>query len=199
MIPLDKELQQVNVKQKPFRQIQVHSSIIRHIQKLFRHIQVYSKPRVILEYLEPSCIQNPVIFRTLAYLQPWYIQNPSIFRTLAYLKSEAYLELCQTSTIKRFTKIINCYSFFANQDHFCSISLPRSLRYETNMMRWLLKMQIFYVKNYGAREVVGLEFLIYLLIYSEKLAYLQVITVLVYGSSPLKSHERGYLNFQQKS
>ena len=42
------------------------------------------------------------------------------------------------------------------------------------------------------------EFLIYLLIYSNKLAYLQLITVLVYRSSPPKSHEQGYLNFQQK-
>ena len=39
------------------------------------------------------------------------------------------------------------------------------------------------------------EFLIYLLIYSNKLAYLQLITVLVYGSSRPKSHEQGYLNF----
>ena len=38
------------------------------------------------------------------------------------------------------------------------------------------------------------EFLKYSLIYSNKLAYLQLITVLVYGNSPPKSHERGYLN-----
>ena len=44
----------------------------------------------------------------------------------------------------------------------------------------------------GARDR---EFLMYLLIYSIKLAYLQLITVLVYGSSPPKSHEQGYLNF----
>ena len=38
-----------------------------------------------------------------------------------------------------------------------------------------------------AREGAGnLEFLIYLLIYSNKLAYLQLITVLVYRSSPPK-------------
>ena len=33
MAPLDKELQWVNVKQKPFRQIQAHSGIIKRIQK----------------------------------------------------------------------------------------------------------------------------------------------------------------------
>ena len=38
------------------------------------------------------------------------------------------------------------------------------------------------------------EFLIYSLIYSNKLAYLQLITVLVYGKRPPKSHEKGYLN-----
>ena len=32
MIPLDKELQGVNVKQKPFRQILAHSGIINRIQ-----------------------------------------------------------------------------------------------------------------------------------------------------------------------
>ena len=38
-------------------------------------------------------------------------------------------------------------------------------------------------------------FLIYLMIYSNKLAYLQLITVLVYGNSSPKSHEQGFLNF----
>ena len=42
------------------------------------------------------------------------------------------------------------------------------------------------------------EFLIYLLIYSNKLAYLQLVTGLVYRSSPPKSHGQGYLNFYQK-
>ena len=38
------------------------------------------------------------------------------------------------------------------------------------------------------------EFFIYSLIYSNKLAYLQLITVLVYGNSLPKSQEKGYLN-----
>ena len=50
-----------------------------------------------------------------------------------------------------------------------------------------------------AREGAGdRESLIYLLIYSNKLTYLQLITVLVYGGSPPKSDEQGYLNFYQK-
>ena len=45
------------------------------------------------------------------------------------------------------------------------------------------------------RERIGdREFFIYSLIYSSKLAYLQLITVLVYRFSPPKSHEKGYLN-----
>ena len=38
MIPLDKGLQEVNVKQKPSRQNKAHSGINRHILELFRHI-----------------------------------------------------------------------------------------------------------------------------------------------------------------
>ena len=37
-------------------------------------------------------------------------------------------------------------------------------------------------------------FFIYSLKYSNKIAYLQLITVLVYRNSPPKSHEKGYLN-----
>ena len=39
MVPLDKELQWVIVKQKPFRQILAHSGITKNTQELFRHIQ----------------------------------------------------------------------------------------------------------------------------------------------------------------
>ena len=42
------------------------------------------------------------------------------------------------------------------------------------------------------------EFLIYLLINWNSLAYLQLITVLVYGRSPPKNLEQGYLNFNKK-
>ena len=41
------------------------------------------------------------------------------------------------------------------------------------------------------------EVLIYLLIYSNRLAYLQLIKVLVYRRSPPKTHEQGYLNFSK--
>ena len=42
------------------------------------------------------------------------------------------------------------------------------------------------------------EFLIYLLIYSNKLAYVKLTTVLIYESIPPKGHEQSYLNFSQK-
>ena len=49
-----------------------------------------------------------------------------------------------------------------------------------------------------AREGAGdREILIYLLIYSNKLAYSQLIRVLVHRTSYPKSHEQDYLNFQQ--
>ena len=93
MVPLEKGLQWVNVKQKPFREIQAHSGIIGHIQKLFRDIQAYSEPCVTLACLETWYNQNTnifrtrSIFRTLAYSQPWYIQNSDIFRTIATYNS----------------------------------------------------------------------------------------------------------------
>ena len=81
MVPfLDKGLQWVNVKRKPFRQIQAYPGII----------QAYSE----------RCV-------TLAYSQLWYIQNTGTFKTLSYSKSKTYSEPCQTSTMKRFAKIVN--------------------------------------------------------------------------------------------
>ena len=38
------------------------------------------------------------------------------------------------------------------------------------------------------------EFFKHALIYSNKLVYLQLTTVLVYGKSPLRSHTKGHLN-----
>ena len=127
MVPfLDKGLQWVNVKQKPSRQIQAYSGVIRHIQGLFRHIQAYSEPCITLAYLETWYIQNLDIFRTrsifrnLAYSQFWYIHKAGIIQT-----PEAYSEPCQTSTL-----IIT----FTSYNYFRSISLLRSLLHEINMI-----------------------------------------------------------------
>ena len=46
------------------------------------------------------------------------------------------------------------------------------------------------------REGAGdYEFFVYLLIYSNKLTYLQLVTGFIYRSSTLKCHGQGYLNF----
>ena len=93
--------------------IQTDLGTFRHNQTYPGIIQANSEPCVTLAYLKLWYIQKPdifrtrSIFRTLAYSQPWYIQNLGIFRTLAYSKCEAYSELCQTSTMKRFAKIVN--------------------------------------------------------------------------------------------
>ena len=42
-------------------------------------------------------------------------------------------------------------------------------------------------------------FLIYSFIYSNKLAYLQLLTVFVYGNNLPKIHEKGYLQNQVRS
>ena len=71
MVPLDKELQWVNVKLKP-----VYLEII----------QAYSIPCATLAYLEPWYIQNPDIFqirnisRSLVYSERQSIQNSGIFK-----------------------------------------------------------------------------------------------------------------------
>ena len=131
-------------------------------------------------YQNPDIFRTRSIFRTLAYSQRWYNQNPVIFRTLAYSKSEAYSEPCQTSTMKRFAKIVNGYNHFHKLQLF-SQSLPRWNKYLEVVSPEVL-MVCKKLWHTGDRE-----FLICLLIYSKILAYLQLITVLVYGSSSLKS------------
>ena len=75
MIPIDKELQWVNVKQKPSRQIQAHSGIIKRIQN-------------------PEYIHRRGISRTLTsskpeiYSEPWYIQNPGVFENSCIFKTK---------------------------------------------------------------------------------------------------------------
>ena len=72
MVPLDKGLQWVNLKQKPLRQI----------LGTFRHNQTY--PEIIQAYLEP-CL-------TLTYLKLWYIQNPNMFRTRSIFRITLFSE-----------------------------------------------------------------------------------------------------------
>ena len=91
-----------------FRHNQTYPIIIPAYSGIFRTL-CYPDIFKTVVYPEPSHIQNqkhiqnPGIFRTLVYSEP----RPGIFRTLAYSKSEAYSEPCQTSTVKRFAKIVN--------------------------------------------------------------------------------------------
>ena len=94
---------------------------------------------------------------------------------------------------------------FTNYNCFHSISLPHSLVHEIQIMNFFNTGLIFtpevviLCKKTMAREGAGdHKFLIYLLIYSNRLAYLELITVLAYRSSLPKNHEQGYLNFSQK-
>ena len=153
----------------------------------FRNIQAYSELCVTLTYLKPWYIQNPnrgifrtiyrtrSIFRTLAYSQLWYIQNPGTFRTLAYSKSEAYSEPCQAPTMKRFLRVVNGYNYFI-------ITFSKLAPFPTLWNKYLEVVSTeavsYSMQKTMAREGIGdHEFLIFLLIYSSKLAYLQLITV----------------------
>ena len=68
--------------------VRTYSGIIIYIQGLFRHIQAYQKPCIILAYSTLSYIQNlrhiqnPGIFRFLNYPEERHIQRPGIFRVL---------------------------------------------------------------------------------------------------------------------
>ena len=80
---------------------QAHSGISRNYSSIFR-----------------QTLCNTGIFRTVVYPEPWgiqsekHMQNPGIFTILPYSKSEAYSELCQTSTMRHFAKIVNGYDYF---------------------------------------------------------------------------------------
>ena len=83
MIPVDKELQWINAKQKPFRQIQAYSGLIKLIQN---PVQTWNiKRRGISRILTYS--------KQETYSKPWYIQNPGILKTLPYSKPKAYSDI----------------------------------------------------------------------------------------------------------
>ena len=133
-------------------------------------------------------IQNLGISRILAYSEPEsYSQSwcPDIFRTRGI--SRTLSNTCDEELTA--VKVVNGYNYFR------SILLPRSLFHEINTIRQLLQTQLFYAKKTISHQG---ESLICLLIYSNKLPFFQLITILVCGSNPPKSHEQSYLNFQQK-
>ena len=133
----------------------------------FRHSQAYSKFYVNLACSEPWYIQNPDIFKTrnifqtLVYSEPRYIENSGIFKTQGLFR---HLR-CQTSAMKGFVKTVNGKKF--SQYKLAPFSTSWNKYHEV-----VKKI----MADEGARDR---EILIYLLIYSNKLAYLQPITILV--------------------
>ena len=99
--------------------------------------------------------------------------------------------------MQHFAKIVNGYNCFRN------ISISSSLLYEKNVnfyhagLIFTTELFIWCKISMWPEGTRGCEFLISLFLISSKLAYLQIITVLVYGSSPPKSHEQNYLNCLQ--
>ena len=121
MVPLDKGLQWVNLKQKQLRQI----------LGTFRHNQTY--PEIIQAYLEP-CL-------TLTYSKLWYIQNPNILRTRSLFRTPVYSEPCYIQNTGAYSNseaysepwcliIFTARIVFANYNYFC-----RDCRVGINMLR----------------------------------------------------------------
>ena len=128
------------------------------------------------------------IFRTLGYSQPWYIQNSRIFRTLAYSKSEDCSDpLCQTSAMERFAKIVNGCNYFCKLQLFSQYKLAAFSTSRNKYHEIVTPVVVILCKNlWRARGLGTVNFLIYPLTCSKKLAYLQIITVSFYGNNSSK-------------
>ena len=137
MLPLDKGLQWVNVKQKP---IQMNLGTFRHSQTYPRIIQAYSG-----------------IFRTLCYLDIFY--NCGISRTLTYSEPKAYSERWHIQKLRhiqnpvvhlRWSVIITRLQLFSQiiQQLFSQSLLPWKKYFEVVSP----EVELCYVIiNYGAR------------------------------------------------
>ena len=104
MVPLDKKLQWVNVKQKHpdrYRHIQTLWSISRNYSGIF---QTLSNPGIIraVVYPNPDISKTRNIFRTLLSSKTRYIQNSGIIKTQCLFR---HLRR-QASTMKHFVKIV---------------------------------------------------------------------------------------------
>ena len=134
-------------------------------------------------------MQNPSIFRTLG-----------ILKTLAHSKPEAYSDIYDKAFCENnWRKIVPQYKFAA-------LSTSRNIYHEVvtpeRVILFLFKNRVIFLfkkkqtnklKTIVRKGAGDCEILIYLLIYLNKLAYLQLITVLLCGNSSPKSHEQDYL------
>ena len=147
-----------------FSVIKTYSDMLRHYWSIFRHIQAYSAPCVILAYSQLCHILNPDIFRTgglfkilwnvdqaysgpctkgilQAYLDIFRILgNAYIRRTLAYLESWNI----QNPSVIASRRIFRTLSFFENLRIFRTLTYLKPNTYWETSQR--LKMEFFFVK-----------------------------------------------------
>ena len=125
--------------------------------------------RTLVAYSEPWYIQNPVLFKILVYSDPWNIQNP--------------VKHLRWSILRKYLTVIIIFAISA----FHVLSLVKKCVFFNTYLIFTPEAFFQCKKVWGLRGPGALNFLyIYLLMYSNKLAYLQLITVLVCGSSPWK-------------
>ena len=141
-----------------FSVIKTYSDILRHYWSIFRHIQAYSAPCVILAYSQLCHILNPDIFRTgglfkilwnvdqaysgpctkgilQAYLDIFRILgNAYIRRTLAYLESWNI----QNPSVIESRRIFRTLSFFENLRIFRTLTylIPTRIEKRLKDLRW---------------------------------------------------------------
>ena len=144
--------------------------------------------------------QNPNIFRTrgifriLAYSEPPYIQNAGIYK----IRGIFCQTFCQTSTIKCFEKIVNGYNHFRK---LWFISQYKLAAFSTSWNKYhevVTPEVVIQCKNLWCTRGQQTVSFWYSHWYSNKLAYLQLTTVLVYRNSPSKSYKQDYSNFSPK-
>ena len=121
-------------------------------------------------------IQNPSIFTTLVYSEPSHIQNAGVFEAYPRHIQNPVKHQWWSVLRKQLTAII----IFANYNYFCSVSLITAFSISWNKYDEVvtLKVAILCKKTIVREGTRDREFLIYPLIYSNKLAYLQLISVL---------------------
>ena len=150
MLPLDKGLQWVNVKQRPFRQI-------RYLQTYSRIFRTMCNSGI----FRSQYIQNPDTFTTLTYSEPerWHTQNPRYIQDP--VKHDRPFARPDEAMMRTLAIIVN------SQNYFRSISLPRSLRHEISIIHFLNKglisnpeVAILCKKTRACEEAVNRESLI---------------------------------------
>ena len=131
-------------------------------------------------YLYIDIYKTRNIFQTLVYSETQYIEKYGIFKTQDMYDVKHLLWTVLWKHIPQY----KLAAFSASWEKYHEVVTP---------------VIVIICEKTMVREVArDRETLIYLLIYSNKLASLQLIAVLVYENSSTKSHKQYYINFQQK-